>query len=234
MVEILNAGLLEYYRCPDRYERFGSKDSLPKASGYFRFSQDSICFGGFHGQKPSFVRADALMDALADVTIDDGMVYLPFDPAQVIANLCREAYVGEWRHGTASGISNFYYWIRPLLPVTVRRYLQKFHLRDWNKLPFPRWPVDCSMDNLLEELLRLALHATDDDCIPFIWFWPNAYSSCAVMTHDVETKSGVDFCSTLMDIDESFGVKASFQIIPEDRYKIGAGFLDEVRRGADV
>lgn len=235
MVEILNTGLRDYYRCPDKFEHFGLRDPRPTTSGYFRFGRDSICFGEFHGQEPSSDCIDALVDALPDVSIDDGTVYLPFDPAQVIANLGREAYVGEWRGGAQSGITNLYYWLRPVLPVAVRRYLQKFHLRDWNKLTFPRWPVDCSMDNLLEELLRLALRASKDDCVPFIWFWPDACSSCALMTHDVETKSGMDFCSTLMDIDESFGVKASFQIIPEDRYKVGAGFLDEIRwRGFEI
>ena len=60
--------------------------------------------------------------------------------------------------------------------------------------------------------------------VPFIWFWPDANSSCAIMTHDVETLSGRDFCAELMDIDDSFGIKASFQIIPEDRYPEGYTF----------
>ena len=45
------------------------------------------------------------------------------------------------------------------------------------------------------------------------------------MTHDVETAAGRDFCQTLMDIDDSFGVKASFQVIPEERYRVDEEFL---------
>src|SRR5260370_12025659 len=61
--------------------------------------------------------------------------------------------------------------------------------------------------------------------IPFIWFWPDGYSSCATMTHDVETVVGRDFCGTLMDLDDAFGIKASFQLIPEVRYEVSDEFL---------
>ena len=33
-----------------------------------------------------------------------------------------------------------------------------------------------------------------------------------------------------MDIDDSFGIKASFQIVPEDRYPVSEAFLDDIRR----
>jgi hypothetical protein len=55
------------------------------------------------------------------------------------------------------------------------------------------------------------------------------------MTHDVETKLGRDFCSSLMDIDDSFGIKASFQIIPEERYGVSRDFVESIRqRGFEV
>jgi hypothetical protein len=49
------------------------------------------------------------------------------------------------------------------------------------------------------------------------------------MTHDVETEIGRDFCPALMDIDDSFGIKASFQVVPEERYSVQAEFLDLIR-----
>jgi hypothetical protein len=128
-----------------------------------------------------------------------------------------------------------YYLIRSALPFSVRSYLKKLHLKGWETVAFPRWPVDCSVDNLLEHLLLLSLEATGAQRIPFIWFWPDGASSCAIMTHDVETKLGQQFCSTMMDIDDSFGIKASLQIIPEQRYSVDREFLDSVRkRGFEV
>ena len=128
-----------------------------------------------------------------------------------------------------------YYWVRSALPFSVRNYLKKLHLKGWETLAFPRWPVDCSVDNLLEHLLLLSLEATGAERIPFIWFWPEGASSCAIMTHDVETELGREFCSNLMDIDDSFGVKASFQIVPEERYSVSTQFLSSIReRGFEV
>jgi hypothetical protein len=71
--------------------------------------------------------------------------------------------------------------------------------------------------------------------IPFIWFWPKGYSSCIALTHDVETTKGRDSCAALMDLDESFGIKSSFQLIPEDRYSLTEPFLDNIRsRGFEL
>ncbi|MGO9008528.1 MAG: hypothetical protein ACLQPN_00370 [Bryobacteraceae bacterium] len=55
------------------------------------------------------------------------------------------------------------------------------------------------------------------------------------MTHDVETKAGVDFVSRLMDIDDGYGIKASFQIIPQKRYRVCSGLFREIRtRGFEL
>src|SRR5207245_43790 len=96
-------------------------------------------------------------------------------------------------------------------------------------------PVDRTVDRILERLLVLSMKAHGVEKIPFIWFWPNGYSSCAMMTHDIETSTGLNFCSTLMDIDDSFGIKASFQIVPVGRYIVSDGTLDAIRnRGFEI
>jgi hypothetical protein len=207
----------------------------PPSSGYFRVGPRATCYGSCSGQQPALSPTGVLHDALLDISIENGTTYLPFDPSQAVDNLCREAYVSEWRHGPSSALARMYYFLRPVLSVRVRRHLQKFHLRGWDKLSFPQWPVDCSVDNLLEQLMLLSLRADGVERIPFIWFWPDGASSCAIMTHDVETKAGRDFCPTLMDIDDSFGMKASFQIIPEERYGVSREFLESIRqRGFEV
>jgi hypothetical protein len=177
-----------------------------------------------------------LRDAIRETVIQDGTIYLPFDPSQVVNNLRCELYVSDWlnKH-SMSVLAKLYYFMRPVLSVGVRRHLQKFHLRGWDKPVFPRWPVECSVDNLLEQLLLLSLKANGMEPIPFIWFWPDGASSCANITHDVETTLGRDFCGSLMDIDDSFGMKASFQIIPEERYGVSREFLSSIReRGFEV
>ncbi len=227
--------LARYYRCPEGPVRFlpnGTPDAPP---GYFQFGPGTTCYGSYFGGQTAPSPAGPLPDAMADVVIEDGTMYLPFNPSQVVENLYREVYAGDWRRGTSSILAKIYYLLRPALGIGVRRHLQRFHLRGWHKLSFPQWPVDCSVDKLLERLMLLSLKTMGVERIPFIWFWPEGRSSCAIMTHDVETKAGRDFCSTLMDIDDSFGVKASFQIIPEERYGVTPEFLQSIRqRGFEV
>lgn len=222
--------LSAYFKCPEEYENTLCKPPLSSESGFFRFGSDATLFGRVSRESVASTSHLEIYDAAADVSIKDGLVHLPFDPAEGADNLYREAYAQEWRNGALSIVSRPYYFIRPLLPVAARRHLQKLYLRGWDKMSFPRWPVDCSIENLFESLLVLVLKATGEDRIPFIWFWPGGHKGCVLMTHDVETETGRDFCQTLMDIDDSFGIKASFQVIPEDRYSVRADFLEGIRQ----
>jgi hypothetical protein len=88
---------------------------------------------------------------------------------------------------------------------------------------------------MLHQLLALSIKARNVKEVPFIWFWPKGASSCAVVTHDVETAAGRDFCTQLMDLNDSFGIKSAFQIIPEKRYPVPQSLLESMReRGFEV
>jgi len=222
--------LSNYFRCPDHAIQIVSEHHLSRESGYFIFGNAATLFGRKSGTPVAETATSSMHNAALEVVLNDGKVRLPFDLNEVLENSYKEAYAEQWRNGAMSVLSIPYYLVRPLLPVAARRHLQKVYLRGWDKLTFPRWPVDCSVDNLLEQILAFALKATEAREIPFIWFWPDGYKGCALMTHDVETEMGRAFCRTLMDIDDSFGVKASFQVIPEERYVVSPDFLDEIRR----
>jgi hypothetical protein len=45
----------------------------------------------------------------------------------------------------------------------------------------------------------------------------------------VETSEGRDFTPQLMDLDESYRLKASFQVIPEKRYEVPDEYVQEIR-----
>ena len=128
-----------------------------------------------------------------------------------------------------------YYLIRPLLGVTIRRHFQRLALRGWSRRAFPSWPVDRTVDRLHEVLLAAAMRNKCVQRVPFVWFWPEGHSSCALLTHDVETAAGLKFCSTLMDMDEAAGIKSSFQLVPEQRYDLTADHLNRIRaRGFEI
>ncbi|MFP5237430.1 MAG: hypothetical protein ACLGSD_16155 [Acidobacteriota bacterium] len=168
-------------------------------------------------------------DLAGEVKAGVGAVQLPFDAAEVVDNLRRELYTEEWRSGSPGLVAALYYLIRPLLGVTVRKHLQKFHLRDWQKIAFPRWPVDCTVDDLMRQLLLLCVEGSAEKRVPIIWFWPEGRSGCAVMTHDVETKAGRDFCANLAGVDAKYGIRGSYQVVPEERYAVSPEFLESLR-----
>jgi hypothetical protein len=153
-----------------------------------------------------------------------------------VGNLRYERYVERTSSpGWNLFARKLYYALRPVFPVAIRRHLQKAWLKGWEKKTFPRWPVDTSVDHLFEMLMRLALAASPGQRIPFIWFWPEGKSSAAIMTHDVETGAGLKFATELMDINDSFGIKSSFQLIPEARYIVDRQTLSRIKaRGFEV
>ncbi len=226
--------LVDYYRCPPEFVRLEVRPPQSSTPGYFRFGEETTCFGRVAGRQPADSPAAPLHDAAEDMRTERGTVTLPFDPGEVADNLRLENYAGTRGSGSASLIGRLYYLLRPLLPVPVRRHLQKFRLRNWDQLPFPHWPVDFSVDALMESLL-LAVSRASGRPVPFIWFWPEGHSGCILITHDVEQEQGRDFCSSLMDLDAAYGFRASFQVVPEKRYTNPPEFLESIRaRGFEV
>lgn len=236
---LMNTALVDHYRCPDGFADVKLKGQLSDDAGYFRFGQDTICYGrSASGYRDS--RADsALYDALGDVTTDGSDALLPFDPTDVIDNLRFERYASRYNQGALNrwkrSLRNAYYFLRPLMHVNVRKHVQRAHLNGWQELSFPRWPVDTTVEDLCEQLLLLSMKEKGVDRVPFVWFWPDGAQSCVAMTHDLETERGKAFCAELMDIDDTFGFKASIQVVPEGRYKVSAAFVKGLRdRGFEV
>jgi len=236
----ISEAFLQHFRIPRDFACFHLTGDPGPESGYFRFGDDATCYGRSTFSSAAEYSNHALSDASGGVVVRNGCVYLPFDPTEIIDNLRLERYprpenAPKAKRGLDSWVRGAYYMVRPFLPPTARSALQRIHLRDWEKIAFPNWPLDCSVDNLFESLMTLALTAAGGDAIPFIWFWPRSASGCFMMTHDVETSAGRDYCGLLMDIDDAYGVKSSFQIVPEKRYAVSDRLLDSFReRGFEV
>jgi len=230
--------LSDRFRCPGDVADFVVSGDLSDSSGYFRLGSD-ILYGQCSSGTPAARATDPLHDAHEYVISDGSMVRLPFDPAQVVDNLRSERYQGTSAGvKTLPGYSSFrrmYYLIRPMLAVSARKHLQRLYFRDWDKIPFPMAPVDRTVESIFERLLIYSMRSQKVERVPFIWFWPNGSPSCTMITHDVETSAGRDFCPQLMDLNDSVGIKSSFQIVPEKRYAVSASVLDGIRkRGFEI
>ena len=239
--KIVNQSLLDYYRIPMHLLGDVSHfaDAVASDIGFFQFGQGNICYGRCKSGVAADLAGSSSFNALLDVRRNGTAIQLPFDFTEVIENLRQERYRqrssrGLERFASTEPIRKFYYLIRKYLPFRIRRQLQRIYFHDWKQVPFPVWPVDLTVDTLHEELLRLTMEASGVKKLPFIWFWPEGAPNCLIMTHDVETSVGRDFTFNLMDLDDSYGFKASYQIIPEKRYQVPDEYVSRIRsRGCE-
>ena len=114
-----------------------------------------------------------LRDTRPHVTKNGSSVQLPFDPIKFINNLHYERYMRSTAQdaramSATSLVRNLYYLARPLMPIAVRKHLQRRYFRGWDKIPFPSWPVDFTVEGIFEELLILPLKSRDTERLPFI------------------------------------------------------------------
>jgi hypothetical protein len=233
--------LLDYYRIPEGLLRsvLLPADPASGAVGFFQFGLENVCYGRCSSGVAKERGGSATFNARDGVRRSNAGIQLPFDPTEVIDNLRLERYRQESRSGFGRLVSNrpihnIYYSVRKFLPFPLRRQLQRIYFRNWKQLSFPGWPVDFSVDNLHRELLRLTLEASGLKRLPFIWFWPEGAAGCLSLTHDVETIAGRNFTFKLMELDESFGFKAAYQVIPEERYQVQDEFISGIRnRGCE-
>ncbi|MBA2354754.1 MAG: hypothetical protein H0V80_08820 [Acidobacteria bacterium] len=225
--------LVEYFRCSEHLALPRTADPLQPEQGYFRFG-DVICYG----RQAVGAAAPGTDHGIVDVTLPApgaGPVLLPFDLSEVIGNLRHERYP-EAQHAVRR-VSAFsvthavYYAVRPALPVGVRKYLQRLHWKGWRQIPFPSWPVDVTVEALMRRVAGLVVERSGE--FPFIWFWPDGAPGCVMMTHDVESAAGVKFSGRLMDLDDRFGIRSAFQVVPDAPWWAKGAtrrFVEQLRR----
>lgn len=234
----MNKALLDYFKCALGYSEWRLNGQLSMNRGYFRWGKRAVLYGRTVGGFRASGADSLLHDVSGDISQKDAKVFLPFDPDELAENLLRERYSSHFREEgrlVNTVLRKSYYTLRPCLSVSARKHLQRIRLRNWRNIRFPEWPVDCSVDRLQRRLLSLAMKAHGTNELPFIWFWPEGYRSCAIITHDVEEARGRDLCDALMDVDESYGFHSSFQIVPESRYPTPKSFLSLIKsRGCEV
>jgi hypothetical protein len=214
--------LADFFRCPEELVPLSCPDTGDSKLGPYGPAES------FDEQLP-FNSLSAANGSL----VDSGLRF-PFDVSRIVDNLRLERYSTKAHSATGAVLSSeaarqVYSKFRSTLPDSLRRSLQRLFLRDWDRVPFPKWPVDTSVERILENLLIVSMRAGDLERIPFIWFWPEGASSAAIVTHDVETTAGVNSIHDVMDVDDTFNIKTSFQLVPERRYHVSKDLLNAVR-----
>jgi len=220
--------IVDHFRCPEDFVEIEAHTEPHRDPGYFKFGSSAICYGRSSGAVAE-TSVDHLHNSLPDVVVGSKRIALTFDPNEIVRNLRMERYPISPLTGYKALLKELYYLIRPLTTQSIRSQIQRFHMAGWQSRTFPRWPVDTTTEEIAEQIMLLAIEAQGGGEIPFIWFWPSGHQGCVLMTHDVETSVGRDFCAELKEIDAAYNMPASFQVVPEGRYSVNSEFLDAVR-----
>lgn len=118
-----------------------------------------------------------------------------------------------------------YYQLRSLIPLSVRRWLQRRRPVRASE----RW---CYPDEFFAALAQVALPSSDG--WPIIHPWPLAADFALVLTHDVETQEGIANIATIADLEEELGFRSSWNVVPY-KYNVDCRLLRDLQdRGFEV
>jgi hypothetical protein len=152
----------------------------------------------------------------------DGSVYLPFDPGEVMRYLWSEGYTAIGHAAVTRRVRRLiircYYLVRPLLPRPTQLRLRRAFARRQGAPSFPRWPVEHSLHDLYEWLLGV-LTTVAGEPVPYVDLWPGGKSWAFVLTHDVETGTGLRDMALLRDAERRHGYSSSWNLVAE-RYPV--------------
>ncbi len=150
------------------------------------------------------------------------------------------AYIlGEGQFGAAhwrlSGAKQFYYrrvrrWLPPWVKPVARQLLGRRGLQQGTL----GWPVEPRFADFLFGLLGATMRLLGLESAPYLHFWPRGRRLAVVLTHDVEGPEGQAFVPAVAALEESLGIRSSFNFVPEG-YDVDSGLRAELAtRGFEV
>lgn len=127
-----------------------------------------------------------------------------------------------------------YYLSKPIFPRVFINSIKKINSHHAMKEFRLGWPIEDRFARFQWELLRQALLILDQNTIQFRYFWPGGKRFALVLTHDVDTKKGLDFVPEVAELEEKLGYRSSFNFVPEE-YPIDKKLLESLRsRGFEI
>jgi peptidoglycan/xylan/chitin deacetylase (PgdA/CDA1 family) len=175
------------------------------------------------GWRPAEPVTDPAGQVVASVWRDeDGSLFLPFDPAEVMERFWSESYRDVGRSPLAaagrSALLRSYYLARPALPRGVQLRLRQEFTRLQQRAPFPRWPVEDTLHDLYAWLFAVVAQVAGEP-VPYLAPWPAGRSWALVLTHDVETGQGCADLDLLRGLERAAGCRSSWNFVGQ-RYHV--------------
>lgn len=145
-----------------------------------------------------------------------------------------ESLFGPSRYKLSAVKSVYYAVARPLMPAWVRPMLRKVYHPGGEEQSILGWPTEDRFIRFQFETLGQVMDRLGRDELEIVGLWPDGFQSAFVLTHDVEAQAGYEFVRQVMDLEERYGFRSSFNFVPE-AYHVGDDLLNEMRdRGFEV
>lgn len=147
-----------------------------------------------------------------------------FDGA--LGDVLRKHYVADQSAAVLSAKFRLYYRLRPVIPIPLRQVLQRGRNRS---LETPaNWYVPESFIAEFDNTIRSSPNRK------VIHPWPDDIQMAVSLTHDVETKVGFGLIDRLAKLEESYGLRSAWNVIPY-KYQVDKGLLNDLReRGHEI
>ena len=144
------------------------------------------------------------------------------------AHYLLEQYHPEELRRPPSGLQ-VYYPVKRLLPARVRHYLHSILVRSHDRPAFPGWPYEPALLRLMSEWLETSLARLQRKDGWHIGFWPEGHECCIVLTHDVESRRGLDRIEAMAELEDKFGFRSAWNL-PLAQYRIDWPRMDKLRK----
>lgn len=111
-------------------------------------------------------------------------------------------------------LTRVFYTVKPLVPRSWQIALRRLMARAKRRTHAPVWPID-----------------PDSAVPPREWpGWPDGKQFALVLSHDVDTRRGYGRVLRLADLEESLGLRSSFNFVPERYGAIELDLIQELKR----
>ena len=124
-----------------------------------------------------------------------------------------------------------YYRIKSLIPAALRHRLNSAAIRMRGRREFPGWPCENALIDYWRDWLRVGLQTMNASDAWHIGFWPGGANCCIVLTHDVETRTGMNQMERMADLEERYNFRSAWNL-PLAQYEIDWNLVERLgRRG---
>lgn len=164
---------------------------------------------------------------LLSLTLND------LDVNSILKQTLGEARFGQ-DHWMLSLPKRVYYIVKPLLPRALTRLMRRIYQHS-PKTDFGiQWPIEDRYVSFLLAVLAQLVPKSSNQNLIIKALWPDNQRFSFVLTHDVETKQGLEYVRNVANLEENLGFRSSFNFVPEG-YRIDMNLVDELRqRGFEI